>query len=342
MAEGLSPLQLIFYANLSNNVGITLGADLTTAINNYQSTSLISPFSNALSNVGSANLSAPTIGNLTTLASSTCPALADSTPAAYASNIGLALSQYQAVNATPSLGNSTSGFTGIISSIGNDYLGNGNLSIFAQIFPAAIGYTSQTNDFINSVNAVQTQIATTFTSYDSLITANLSDVNLAMPVFGDDMAKAGLAIDLSDLENLGSPAALLRQIYRYVGLDFALKNALVAEGVSLSVLDDIQEPDYQVEDSVNQKIYVAFTKINTTTAPDTLTQILQTLLITTLNIQSLADLLNPVKLFPNSFQTLTVKTSNGLKPIYTNSSGTVNSNLLTLLPAYFISTVADI
>lgn len=342
MAAGLSPLQLIFYANLGNNTGITLGSDLTAAIDAYQSTSLISPFSNALSNIASANLTSNTVDSLTTLASSSCPALADSTPAAYASNIGLALSQYQAVNATPSLGNSTSGFTGIISDIGNYYLGNGNLSIFAQIFPAAIGYTSQTNDFVNSVNTVQTQMASTFTNYNSLITGNLSDVNLAMPVFGADMARAGLAIDLSDLSNLGSPAALLRQIYRYVGVSISLRNALIAEGVPLSTLDSIQEPDYQVEDSINQKIYVAFTKISTTTAPDALSQILQTLLITTPGIQNVADLLNPVKLFPNSFQTLTVKTVEGLKPVYINGSGTVNSNLLTLLPSYLISTVADI
>jgi hypothetical protein len=62
--------------------------------------------------------------------------------------------------------------------------------------------------------------------------------------------------------------------------------------------------------------------------------------VTTPNIVSLADLLNPVKMFPNSFQALSVPTVKGSTAIYINSAGAVNSSLLTLLPPYVINTVS--
>jgi hypothetical protein len=47
----------------------------------------------------------------------------------------------------------------------------------------------------------------------------------------------------------------------------------------------------------------------------------------------MADLLNPVKMFPRSYNTLTAPTVNGLRGIYIDSSGTVNTRLETELPA---------
>jgi hypothetical protein len=64
----------------------------------------------------------------------------------------------------------------------------------------------------------------------------------------------------------------------------------------------------------------------------TLSQVLRVLNVTTTGLATMADLLNPVKIFPNSFQTLTVLTSNGLRGIYVDNIGTVNSLLETELP----------
>jgi hypothetical protein len=52
----------------------------------------------------------------------------------------------------------------------------------------------------------------------------------------------------------------------------------------------------------------------------------------------MADLLNPVKIFPNSYQSLTVRTSVGLRAVYIDAVGTVNSNLLKYLPNYVLTT----
>jgi hypothetical protein len=74
-----------------------------------------------------------------------------------------------------------------------------------------------------------------------------------------------------------------------------------------------------------------------TVTGNTLAQILKLLKVTTENINTLADLLNPFKLFPNSFQTLTVPTAKGSRPIYTDSQGDVNTTLIQLLPPYILS-----
>ena len=64
-----------------------------------------------------------------------------------------------------------------------------------------------------------------------------------------------------------------------------------------------------------------------------LAQILRLLRVTTPGIATMADLVNPVKLFPLSFNTLTAPTANGLRGIYINAQGAVNTSLETTLPA---------
>jgi hypothetical protein len=76
-------------------------------------------------------------------------------------------------------------------------------------------------------------------------------------------------------------------------------------------------------------IYIAMTQITGTE----LQQILSLLRVTTAGLTTMADLLNPVKTFPRSYNTLTAPTANGLRGIYINSSGAVNTRLETELPA---------
>ena len=76
------------------------------------------------------------------------------------------------------------------------------------------------------------------------------------------------------------------------------------------------------------------------TTGTTLDQVKIILDVTTANITTMADLLNPVKLFPNSFESLTVTTKFGNRGIYVNTSGSVNQNLLTQLPQYVIRTIS--
>jgi hypothetical protein len=73
-----------------------------------------------------------------------------------------------------------------------------------------------------------------------------------------------------------------------------------------------------------------------------LEQVLAIFGVTTKNINTMADLLNPAKIFPNSITSLTVRTYNQdttsvLRAIYDNTQGTVNSKLLIYLPRYVLT-----
>ena len=82
----LTPLQLDAAAGLLQNQGISVNANLISAIGSYANTALIAPFLNTLS-VGSTGniLSGNVILDLETLAANSCPALSDSVPTAYSS-----------------------------------------------------------------------------------------------------------------------------------------------------------------------------------------------------------------------------------------------------------------
>jgi hypothetical protein len=99
---------------------------------------------------------------------------------------------------------------------------------------------------------------------------------------------------------------------------------------------NLADPTISVADSIQKLMYQAMTGID----GDNLSQILKVLKVTTTGIETMADLLNPVKLFPNSFQSLTVTTANGDRAIYLNSNGAVNSKLIDELPSYVVSTIA--
>jgi len=82
-------------------------------------------------------------------------------------------------------------------------------------------------------------------------------------------------------------------------------------------------------------MYQAMTQITGTD----LNQILSVLGVVTVGITTMADLLNPLKLFPNSFQSLTAPTANGPVAIYVDSVGSINTNLIRQLPPYVISSL---
>jgi hypothetical protein len=179
-------------------------------------------------------------------------------------------------------------------------------------------------------------LANTFTSTNDSITGDITTVNLATQSLGSDLTNLGQLIDLTDLSDLGSPLALVQRIVEIVGNVPILSVAFLSVGVPQEVVLNLNSPTATVADSVQKLMYLAMTQINTDNG---LTQILRVLGVTTVNIDTMADLLNPVKLFPNSYQSLTVTTSNGPRAIYIDSQGSVNSKLTTELPPYIVSAV---
>lgn len=308
----LTPLQIDAADGLLQNQGIAVNANMVATIAIYENTALIQPLLNTISVSAGNILSGNVLLQLETLAANSCPALSDSVPTAY-SALGPTMT------------------TVVLNQANKDICGN-NVVKVAQAVDQTQGYASQASVFINSAVNSQTYLGNTFTNMDNMITGGITSVNLATPSFGQDLQNLGQLIDLNNLDNLGSPAALLQQIFAITGTIPAVSLFLVAEGIPTEIVLDLVNPAASVSDSIQKKIYQAMTKIQGTP----LEQILSVLKVTTVGIETMADLLNPVKLFPNSFQSLTVGTKYGQRAIYVDQSGSVNAILKTELPAYVI------
>jgi hypothetical protein len=337
---------MIAGSTLSNNQGVAIATDFTNAISSYTSTTLLTPLFATLGNSTAANLSNVTLLGLETMAANICPALADNTPDTYAPTIGNILGN-------SNNGNSITGFTGVITNIGNTYLGNGNVTVFAQVFSGSQGYINQTNDFINSAYNSQTYLGSTFTSMNSLITGNLTDVNLALPSFGSDLLQLGFLIDLANLDNFGLPSTVFRRLATVTNLTPGITIALKTVGLTTSQIESITDPDATLTDTVERKLYQAMTLITGTELQQVCFILNITLPVTGIvtsgqpqnpSLSTMADLLNPLKIFPTSFASLTVRTYNQnttseLRAIYLDSTGNVNSKLTEYLPRYVITVV---
>ena len=312
----LTALQLDAAAGLLQNQGIGISANLTAAISAYEDTSLISPFLNTI-DVGSTGniLSANVITDLKTLAANTCAALSNSVPPAY-SGLGIQMTDVVLAEAVV------------------DICSN-NVSKLAQAVNQAQGYTDQTSIFINSAVNSQTYLGNTFTTMNSMITGSVSEINLATGAFGTDLVNLGRLINLADLSNFGSPLALVQQLYSITGTIPTLSVAFINAGISTDIALNLTSPTVSVIDSTQRLMYQAMTQIT----GNELTQILTVLGVTTVGITTMADLLNPLKLFPNSYQSLTAPTANGPVAIYVDSTSAVDTNLITLLPPYVVSSL---
>lgn len=320
---GLTPLQLNAGAGLLQNQGLAVNAKLTSIITVYTSTNLISPLLNTITTAAAAGniLSTPNLTAVKTLGSTNCPALGDSVPSGYP---------------TLTAGTNPAGFTGILTTTAATYMGNGDLSKFTQALSIAQGYVASTNSLVNSAVNSQTYLGPTFTNTNNMISGDITQVNLATGSFASDLANLGNLIDLANLNNLGTPLALVQRLIAIAGNIPMLAVYFIAEGVPQETVINLSSPTASVTDSMQRLMYQAMTKFT----GDALSQLLKVLGVTTIGITTMADLLNPVKLFPNSFQSLTAPTANGPRAIYINSIGTVNSSLATELPAYVLSSLA--
>jgi hypothetical protein len=292
MAALLSPLQLQAGSAFLQNQGIKVASSVTSAVAAYNAQPLIANLITAINAAGS--LGNSTQLDLQTFGTPNCPALADSFNSASTYPVNSTLAK--------------PGLTGIISLTANTYVGAGDVSKFVQIFNSAVGYCDITNIFINSAVNANTYLGNTFTNMDSLTTSALTDVNLATQAMGDDLYNAGNWINLGDLGNFGTPLALIQQIFRQAGTIAPLVESLFDAGVPENVVLNINNSTVVVTDTVQRAMYQAMT----TVTGDRLDQVLRILNVWTPNINTLADLLNPAVMLPNSYPTLTTPTCNGI------------------------------
>ena len=340
MAESLAtPLQLWAGVGMYSGNAITTNAVLSTNVSAYNAlapiANLLYTINAAASNAGGISISASTLANLKALGGNVsgnyCPALGDSV----SSNISLSIG--------------STGFSGFITSQASTYLGGGDFGKFAQAFGAAQGYISLTNGIINSAVNVNSDdfLGPTFTGMDNLISGDIGKVNLAFPAFGADLANIGCAVKFSKVEQLGTPASLLQNLAEcgnmINGSTPCVTAELQAQGLSDQNIADLVNNNVQSLFNPNGLTQNQFDTLQKVAYPalvnvtgDCLTEVLSILDCTTPNISTMADLLNPVKLYPTSFSSFTLPTPDGPVLIY-NTDGSVNSAIETILNSGTVS-----
>ena len=204
---------------------------------------------------------------------------------------------------------------------------------FTSSYLTANGWVEYSNQAIMAIKESDTFLKGVYSNMSDLISADIAGVNLASNTFGQDLINLGKAIDLSTIGTFGLPSNLLANLGKNSAITQDLSLALIASGLTNSDIAKISSGNTQdVSVEQEQQIYGAFLIIT----GQNLVNVLAPLQCTTTGFTSLADLLNVKKLFPNSYQSMTVPVYNSTQGLPTNSktyyliySGTGINNQLT-------------
>lgn len=313
-----TPLQLIAGAGLLQNQGITVPTSLTTAVSSYNSLPFVQDLMSTISLGPGFGLNAGVIASLKTLGNTACPALGASIPSAYAGVNPL-------IPTTE-----TGGFGNLVVNNAELYLGDGEIDRFCQAYQIVVGYRGTVNELIQSAVNATTYLGPTFTTMNDLITGQFTSVNLALKCLGRDFAQLGNAIDLANLDDFGTPAAVLQQLsdegqitsgtLSCVALKLAEYGLTESDIVLLCTPDaSTRTPSTNEFNALQKKAYQAMAAIDA----DCLGYVLDVLGVVTPNIKTMADLLDLKKILPESWISLTVPSAAGVTLLF-NPDGSVN------------------
>lgn len=206
------------------------------------------------------------------------------------------------------------GFVRLIALQAYSTLNIGSYPDFISSFTQCESFKSYRNKTIATLSNATSYLDGIYSNMNDLSTSDVTGVNIATLYWGQDLIATGRAIDLSKIDTFGNPADLLLTLQGNNALTKALSLSLLVSGLSSSDLNGIlgklaiATPDQQ------RKIYGAFSIIQ----GNDLTDILTAINCQTKGLVSLADLLDPQKLFPNSYISLTVPRYNAIR-LPTNS-----------------------
>jgi hypothetical protein len=187
---------------------------------------------------------------------------------------------------------------------------------FLSGFMTAYSFIEYSNSAILAVNNSQTFLDGTYSNMDDLITGDITGVSVATSLFGQDLITSGKAVNLRSIATFGLPSNLLTTLQQNNAITKSVSLALLASGITVAELTDILTMAEPITREQEQKLYGAFGII----VGQDLKDILVSLNCKTEGLESLCDLLNPQKLFPNSYETLTV-------PVYNTQGGPANSKI---------------
>lgn len=187
---------------------------------------------------------------------------------------------------------------------------------FLSGFMSSYSFIEYSNDSILAVHNSQEFLDGTYSNMNDLITADITGVSVATTVFGQDLIASGKAINLQSIATFGLPSNLLSTLQKNNAITKSVSLALIASNITATELEQILGNISSVTKDQERKIYGAFGII----LGQDLKDVLVSLNCKTVGLESLADLINPQKLFPNSYQTLTV-------PVYNTVGGPANSKI---------------
>jgi hypothetical protein len=202
---------------------------------------------------------------------------------------------------------------------------------FLQSFTNASGFIGYSNTAILPVDNSNTFLDGIYSNMNDLITGDITGISLATKAFGQDLIALGKALNLNTIATFGLPSNLLKTLIQHSALTQNISLAIIATGISTSELGALISNTVPPTVEQEQKLYAAFYL----TVGDSLAEALIPLNCKTQGLESLADLLNPKKMFPNSYETLTVPVYNTTQqptnsktyyPIYVNSGTNANLN----------------
>jgi len=205
---------------------------------------------------------------------------------------------------------------------------------FLSSFLSAQAFIEYNNQAIMANQNSKTFLDGAYSNIDDLISGDIYGINLANTLFGTDLDNLGKVLNLSRIDSFGLPSVLLQTLGENNAVVQDLVLVLLSSGLESSevqglISGTIATPTVQQE----QQIYSAFLII----IGENLEEVLAPLQCITQGLTSLADLLDVKKLFPNSYQSLTVPKYNSELGLPTNSktyypiylSGGVNEALST-------------
>jgi hypothetical protein len=309
----INPTMVNYFGSSTSNTSYTLGTIVSSNSLFWLTYAINDAYTRG-------HVDSTTYNNLIKIGSTTIPALGNSPPSTYNySGYPNWASNYTYTNPVTQWG-----YIRLFALQGyNEFNYNSGLSAdsgaykdFLTSFMTAYSFIEYSNENILSVKNSETFLDGTYSNMDDLITADVTGVSVATNIFGQDLITSGKAVNLQNIATFGLPSNLLSTLQKNNAITKSVSLALIASGISVSELNDILGSTVAVTKEQERKIYGAFGII----LGQDLKDILISLNCKTVGLESLADLLNPIKLFPNSYQSLTV-------PIYNTVGGNANSKI---------------
>ena len=297
-----------------------LYSGLSTSLTTYTAGTLVSntvlnKLTSAINlgfNAYPANLNQTNLTNLLALGSTKIPALGNSKPSTYSGTWGYnqSISRFGWIRLIA--------YRAYLDGKGDSTVGTtlGVTQDFCQDFTQAYTYKNKANHYINTFVNSKKFLAGVYSNMNDLITADFAGVNTALLNWGQDLIKTGRAIDLATIDKFGLPSNLLKNLKKNNAVTEPVTISLIYAGLTTTEITNIVDGLIEPTTTQELQIYAAFNAVQ----KDDLTDVFTCLNVQTFNLNSLADLLDPKKLFPNSYTSLTV-------PQYNTTTSAVNSKI---------------